>query len=226
MEPFNVTPELRALYQRAIENASSITDSERAEILRSQPPHIENPIIQEKFNLRSRQELIAKAKDNPESLTLEEADYLAPLDYPGHFMAEEDIELMYQARDAVTSPDEAAAIRNCWKIKDEDNLKESAKRRRRRELIRTMMKEPRARWVQKIVDAGLDQWGFVCFRTAYKAEKASDADWELFKGYYHEAGRGVSLLWRGLDELWPSHMSIFISDITLEGFQQPPSRTL
>lgn len=56
----------------------------------------------------------------------------------------------------------------------------------------------------------------MCFRTAYGAG-ADDEMWRLFKRWYNGAGEHVALIWMGFRDLWPRHMTHFVSDPSLEG---------
>ncbi|MBE3048012.1 hypothetical protein IMZ48_36985 [Candidatus Bathyarchaeota archaeon] len=210
-------PDLRALFKRAIDDPTSITRVELNEIRGLPPPDEEDRIIAEKLPSSSKAELVSKATASPETLTKDEVDYLTHLNSVRRFNTEDDRELMCRAIDATAPSDEQLAVFNSYKRESQlfkEERAEEERKRRRREYLRNL---PRAEWVQRMVDADLQRWGFVCFRTAYGTEATSDERWELFKAWYANAGKEVATISKGLQKLWPRHMTLWVSDPTLEG---------
>lgn len=217
MGPFELTSDLRALFNRAIADPTSITGAERNEIRRLPPPDEEDRIIRETLTCNSKAELVSKAAASPETLTTEEVDYLIPRYNTRGFKSKEERELMYEAINATTPSEEQTAISNVYKRESQQWAEDQAKREEDLQLREHLRSLPRAKWVQRMVDADLQRWGFVCFRTAYGCEKTSDERWELFKTWYKGAGEHVALIWKGFRDLWPKHMTHFVSDPALEG---------
>lgn len=218
IEPREVTSHLRALFNRAIDDPASITTAEKNEIRLLPPPDEEDRVIRETLPSNSRAELVAKAVTAPETLSREEEQFLKPEYWKRNkFMSQEDRELMYKAIDATTLSDEQTAQANAYKREFQRHKVERAEKERIFQLRDHLRNLPRAEWVQRMVDADIQRWGFVCFRTAYGAEKAGDERWELFKTYYATTGKHVSQIWKGFRDLWPKHTTHFVSDPALDG---------
>lgn len=218
METFEPTSDLRALFNRAIDDPTSITRAESNEIRRLPPPDEEDRIIREKLTCDSKAELVSKAAASPETLTREEVDYLLPQYH--RCVKPEDDRLMCKAIDAVDAikpSDEQAAVSNAYKRRSQWRAEERAERERKHQRLEYLRSLPRAEWVQRMVDADLQRWGFVCFRTAYGLEETSDERWELFKAWYTTAGEHVAMIWKGFRDLWPKHTTLFVSDPALDG---------
>jgi len=221
MELPTVTPELRELYRRGIEDPTNLTRSERNQIFHLLPPEEEDHIIQTKLKLGSKEELIAKAYSAPDTLTKDEAGFLT-VRRPKlrTHMSDEDQKLGDEAYQSVITKEEHQAWINAivrkHAIAKQEADERAAKSKRHLEAYKLAAQQPRAAWVQKMVDADVQQWGFVCFRVAYTG-RADDPAWDRFKEYYTATGKYVSSLWRGLSELWPKHNTIFVSDNTLDG---------
>jgi len=222
----DITPEKRVLLQRAISDPASITPEEKNQILMLPPPEEEARLHQSTFNLPSRAALVAKALPNDGAdLSRAESVWLTGLGRRNPFEPLEtsldalerrlrgpaaDRALLADARDAVTTTDERAAIR-CAGHQNGRLAKEKAAERARIQALREL---PRPRWLQELRDAAVLRWGFVVFRTAY----GDDDAWRRFREYYGHTGSYAMAQWQGGSEMWPMHESVFVSDrAALEG---------
>ncbi|KAL2126122.1 hypothetical protein VTI74DRAFT_1648 [Chaetomium olivicolor] len=111
-----------------------------------------------------------------------------------------DRELVSNAQSAVLTLDEEQA-----RIQAGHQVARLGEERRRvageeRAKIHELHRQPRAKWVQEIVDAALPRWGFVIQWTAYSDDhddgddnSGSDAAWKRFQDYFEDTCRNVTL---------------------------------
>ncbi|KAL0934072.1 uncharacterized protein CTRU02_210871 [Colletotrichum truncatum] len=237
-----LAPDLKELYQRAIDDSTALTPAELHRILRRPPPEEEDQICRDRTGL-TRQQIIAKALTEPETLSKTERQIIAQgVLYDSSDMSSawyvpllelesEDRELAYSARGKAkgalgNEKDEDTALENVMKLSSARAQEAREKRRRAKEQEREALEAcralPRPRWIQELLDAGYGdrRWGFVCFRTAYEADGVGDEIWDRFKTLYHgEIAKTVLVrTWkRDGPKLYDTHESLFISAPELDG---------
>ncbi|KAL2004771.1 hypothetical protein VTN00DRAFT_3299 [Thermoascus crustaceus] len=181
------------VWDRAINNPSSLTDEEKRSVLRFPAADI----IAE--NVRTvtggtREELIQKAASDPHSLTFPECRLLFDfyhimsswdahnLRAPDRMVSREDMERRYTARQALLSPEEWRALQGAVAVHLDKHNEWFAPINAAREEAKT--KPPK--WVQRIIDEQ-QPWGYMIYHTREAEEAGGKEEWEMYVDRYREA---------------------------------------
>ncbi|KAF3806994.1 hypothetical protein GCG54_00007248 [Colletotrichum gloeosporioides] len=235
-----LSPDTHALYIRAMEDPSALSFNEKRQVMGRAP--IKDEDNEESVNLfgRSIQKLIKKAHDAPYELTLEECEFIEKtmktpprnaLDRltPEHEKLEEDArgkvketvdqeESFTEFLGVIAATNRAQQLRLDRQMKREWGVE--ADMRTRLEAAKDLQ---RPTWLQEMVDANMEDWGFIVFRTGHvedfyddtKSQKEKDdVAWARFEeAYYTVATHGLKYQWANLggDELSDAHNSLFIA---------------
>jgi hypothetical protein len=120
--PLTLDDTTRALYQRAIADPSSLSEEERRKILQKPPREEEGSLCYDICGF-TMSELIAKAIQDPDSLSYQEMDliikgvssekYKDMLDETARLVPA-DMDLWFEASNVAKTKDELAAVKVCW----------------------------------------------------------------------------------------------------------------
>jgi hypothetical protein len=238
-----MTAEQKALYERilAANDLSSVTRAERNIINNDPPPDEEDRLCLAKTGL-TMAELRQKALASPESIGGGDGDRLTEMeaDILVHG-ARWDPATRNLGRDATWRSALPADERTlAWRvrimlIREEDQsvfqaafrraqafrpAKEERARAAREEQRRKQyaaIEAERPRWVREVMDARLERWGFVVFRTSYGGENA-ERRWSAFRGNYLFTSLAVmDRCWKRAQRLTSGHNPLFVSDSALDG---------
>ncbi|WQF77352.1 hypothetical protein CDEST_02366 [Colletotrichum destructivum] len=192
------SPEISALYAKAIENPAGLSAAERNRVLERPPPEEEDETCLSQFGI-NRQALISKALTEPDTLSQTECDIVltgthyhssnpSALSLKLHVLlslSEEERQLQSDAYGEVRRvtdwySTEAPAVHNAFErsraISEQDRAERKRKRQERIDLIQTARGLPRPKWIQDLLDARLPRWGYVCFRTGYATKENEDSE--------------------------------------------------
>ncbi|KAI8294782.1 hypothetical protein K4K56_001046 [Colletotrichum sp. SAR 10_98] len=235
-----LSPDTYALYIRAMEDPSALSFNEKRQVMGRAPIKDEDNNESVKLFGRSIQKLIQKAHDAPYELTLEECEFIEktmktpPRNAfdrltPEHEKLEEDArgkvketvdqqESFTEFLSVMTATNRANRLRLDRQIKREWGVE--ADMRTRLEAAKDLQ---RPTWLQEMVDANMEDWGFIIFRTGHvedfyddtnSQKEKDDIAWARFEeAYYTVATHGLKYQWANLggDELSDAHNSLFIA---------------
>ncbi|KAK1853013.1 hypothetical protein CCHR01_04363 [Colletotrichum chrysophilum] len=209
-----LSPDRHALYIRAMEDPSALSFNEKRQVMGRAPIKDEDNEESVKLFGRSIQKLIQKAHDAPYELTLEECEFIEKtMKTPPR-----------NAFDRLTPEHEKLEEDARGKLRLDRQIKREwgveADMRTRLEAAKDLQ---RPTWLQEMVDANMEHWGFIVFRTGHvedfydetKSQKEKDdVAWARFEeAYYTVATHGLKYQWANLggDELSDAHNSLFIA---------------
>ncbi|RDW73391.1 hypothetical protein BP6252_07298 [Coleophoma cylindrospora] len=185
----------KLLYRKAIADPSSITPSERSQILDRLPLEEEDRLCRAKVGL-SKQDLIAKTIASPNELSEDEVHIIrhgAASDRSDRVayglrlqksiaflnMPDTDRSLLRRAQQSIQSVSELQA----QSLVEEPLEASIRKREQRHAIIQEAITSPCPRWLQELLDAKQPWWGFVCFCAVYTKTEVSLASFSPYPGY-------------------------------------------